>query len=145
MTQLSRRLGCATLACGALLACAAAPSLAYRERSVGSREQIAWVRRAAGNFLAAESSGNGAAACSVLIAPLRATQNRHSCQERWNVRLRALRGDRAARSRLRTDQHAVASAAVRVHGNSATIELPAPLLGASNRFVWTENCWMLTP
>jgi hypothetical protein len=40
--------------------------------------------------------------------------------------------------------HAIASAVVVVHGNWATIALPAPLLAdASNRFRWTENCWML--
>jgi hypothetical protein len=30
-----------------------------------------------------------------------------------------------------------------VHGNVASIELSAPLLRGANRFVWTENCWML--
>jgi hypothetical protein len=30
-----------------------------------------------------------------------------------------------------------------VHGDLASIELPAPLMGGPNRFVWTENCWML--
>ena len=47
-------------------------------------------------------------------------------------------------ARLRTQMHAIASAVVVVHGNWATIALPAPLLAdASNRFRWTENCWML--
>jgi hypothetical protein len=32
-----------------------------------------------------------------------------------------------------------------VHGDWATIALSAPLMGnSSNRFYWTENCWMLT-
>jgi hypothetical protein len=30
-----------------------------------------------------------------------------------------------------------------VHGGVASIELPTPLMGGANRFVWSENCWML--
>jgi hypothetical protein len=30
-----------------------------------------------------------------------------------------------------------------MHGDGATIELPTPLMGSSNRFVWSENGWML--
>jgi hypothetical protein len=47
------------------------------------------------------------------------------------------------RARLQADRHAIATAAVIVHGNLATIELPAPLLNGSNELVWTENCWMV--
>jgi hypothetical protein len=47
------------------------------------------------------------------------------------------------RARLRSELHAVAAARVVVRGNVASIELPAPLLHGPNRFVWTENCWML--
>ncbi len=71
-----------------LLACAAvllAPASASAHRhSVGSHEQIAWVRRAANNFLAAELAGNGAGACSILNVPLRATQGHETCEQRWN-------------------------------------------------------------
>jgi hypothetical protein len=30
-----------------------------------------------------------------------------------------------------------------VNGDIASIKLPAPLMGGSSRFLWTENCWML--
>ncbi len=30
-----------------------------------------------------------------------------------------------------------------VHGNVASIELPTPLMSGPNRFLWSENCWML--
>jgi len=142
MPFLSRRFLPALAALGALLGCAA-PALAYQERSVGSAEQIAWVRRAAGNFLAAELGGDGGGACGVLIARLRASEHHRTCQQRWDAHLRTMLHQPGERARLRSEQRAVASAAVRVHGNSASIELPAPLMGGSNRFVWTENCWML--
>jgi hypothetical protein len=50
---------------------------------------------------------------------------------------------RGARSRLRSELRAATSARVVVRGNVASIELPEPLLRGPNRFVWTENCWML--
>jgi hypothetical protein len=127
----------------ALLPAAVATAGAYSEHSVGSPEQIAWVRRAAGNFVAAELSGNGAGACTVLNAPLRVTEHHHTCEQRWNTRLRKLLRERGARSRLRAEQRAIAAARVVVHGDIASIELPAPLLSEPNRFLWTENCWML--
>jgi hypothetical protein len=125
----------------ALLTAAQAPG--YSERSVGSASQIAWVRSAADRFLTAELAGNGAGACAILTAPLRAPIRGHTCEARWNARLASQRRDRGARLRLRSDLRAVSSARVVVHGNAASIDLPAPLLHSTNRFLWTENCWML--
>jgi hypothetical protein len=126
----------------ALLAPAAAAG-AYSERSVGSAQQIAWVRRAAQRFVTAELARDGSEACAVLIASLRATVQGRSCEQRWKARLVKMLDERGVRSRLRSEQRAVSSARVVVHGNLASIELPAPLLHGANRFVWTENCWML--
>jgi len=139
---MSPRQAIVTLTCALALLLPAAAG-AYSEHSVGSPEQIAWVRRAAGNFVAAELSGNGAGACSVLNAPLRATEHHRTCEQRWNKRLGKLLRERGARSRLRAEQRAIPAARVVVHGDVASIELPAPLLGGSSRFLWTENCWML--
>jgi hypothetical protein len=140
---MSPRQTIATLTCALALLLAAAAG-AYSEHSVGTPEQIAWVRRAAGNFVAAELSGNGAAACAVLNAPLRATEHHHTCEQRWNARLGKLLHERGARSHLRAEQRATAAARVVVHGDLASIELPAPLIDGPNRFLWTEHCWMLT-
>ena len=140
---MSPRSAFATLACAAALLLPAAAAAAYSEHSVGTPEQVAWVRRAAGNFLAAELSGNGAGACTVLNAPLRARSHHLTCEQRWNARLARLLRERGARVRLRAEQRAIASARVVVRGDVATIELPAPLIGGPNRFLWTENCWML--
>jgi hypothetical protein len=122
---------------------APAPAAIASGGSQGTREQIAWVRRAAGNFIAAELGGNGAAACAILAAPLRAPQGGRSCQARWNARLATLLRDRSNRAGLHADSRAVGSARVLVHGWTATIALPAPLLAGRSRFVWSENCWML--
>jgi hypothetical protein len=46
-------------------------------------------------------------------------------------------------SQVRRQQRAASSARVIVHGNLASIDLPAPLLNGPNEFRWTENCWML--
>jgi 7-keto-8-aminopelargonate synthetase-like enzyme len=130
----------------ALLACAvtlALPASALGGYSVGSREQISWVRRAANNFVTAELSRNGAGACAILNAPLRASQHHRTCTQRWDARLRRLLRQRGARARLRVEQRAISAATVIVHGNTATIELPARLISGPNRFLWTENCWML--
>jgi hypothetical protein len=130
----------------ALLTCAAAliaPGSALGARSVGSHEQIAWVRRAATNFVSAELAGDGASACAVLNAPLRATEHRRSCAQRWDARLAKRLHEPGARTQLRTERRAIASATVVVHGDGASIELPAPLMSGPNRFRWTENCWML--
>jgi hypothetical protein len=125
------------------LAMLPATAAAYSERSVGTPEQIAWVRRAAQRFVTAELAANGAQACSILSAPLRATINGRTCEWRWKARLTRLLSVRGARSRLRSELRAATSARVGVRGNVAAIELPEPLLHGPNRFVWTENCWML--
>jgi hypothetical protein len=138
----ARRAGGA-LAVVLLLLLPPAAASAYAEHSVGTPEQIAWVRRAAGNFVAAELSGNGAGACAILNAPLRANRNGRTCQQRWDTRLARLLREHGERSRLRAEQRAIAAARVVVHGNLASIELPAPLMGGPNHFLWTENCWML--
>jgi hypothetical protein len=129
----------AVLCLGASAACASA----YSEHSVGTPEQVAWVRRAAGNFLTAELAGNGAGACAILAAPLRASVDHRTCAQRWDARLRELLRRRGERTRLRSELRARASARVVVHGSIATIELAEPLLDGANRFLWTENCWML--
>jgi hypothetical protein len=136
----------AAIAAITLLAGACATSVtaaAERARSVGSPEQIAWVRRAAGNFLAAELAGNGAGACGVLAATLRAQSGGASCAAHWDARLRRILAVPSARAGLRADRRALASATVVVRGRSASIALPAPLLGDRSRFAWTEMCWML--
>jgi hypothetical protein len=130
----------------ALLACAAVPALpagAASAHSVGSYEQVAWVRRAATNFVSAELAGNGAGACAILNAPLRATQHHRTCAQRWNAKLARLLHEPGGRARLRAQARAIPSAAVIIHGDVAAIELPAPLMSGPNRFVWSENCWML--
>jgi len=47
------------------------------------------------------------------------------------------------RAQLRKEARAIASARIVVHGEIASIELPAPLMSGPNRFFFTENCWML--
>ena len=139
---MSTRYGFAVLACTVALA---APASALADHSVGTREQIAWVRRAASNFVSDELSGNGAGACGILNAPLRATQGHRTCTQRWNAKLARLLHEPGARARLRAQQHAIPSAAVVVHGNIASLDLATALMSGPNpnRFVWTENCWML--
>ncbi len=133
------------LGCAATLALPAASAGAdsYPAHSVGSREQVSWVRRAAGNFVSAELSGNGAGACAILNAPLRASEHHRSCAERWDAKLAALLGEPGGRARLKEQRRAIPSAVVIVHGDVATIELPTPLMSGPNRFLWSENCWML--
>jgi hypothetical protein len=119
------------------------PAGALASGSVGSYEQVAWVRRAASNFVGDELRGDGAGACSILNAPLRATRNHVTCRQRLNARLATLLRRRGAREALRAEARAIRSARVVVHGDSASIDLPSPLLDGPNRFLWTENCWML--
>ncbi len=131
----------------AVLVCAAAlvyPAAALGGKSVGTGEQIAWVRRAATNFVTAELAGNGAGACAILNGPLRATHRHRTCGERWNSKLAKLLGEPGGRARLRAQRRAIPSAPVIVHAYVASIELPTPLIAGPNRFLWTENCWMLT-
>jgi hypothetical protein len=131
----------AVLAGAAALVLGATASASY---SVGSQEQIAWVRRAATNFVTAELAGNGAGACAILNAPLRTTQHHRTCAVRWNSKLAGILHRAGGRARLRAQEHAIAKAAVTVHGDVASIALPTPLIAGGNRFLWTENCWMLT-
>ena len=121
----------------------AAPSAAHAGRSVGTPGQVAAVRRAALRFVTAELAANGSEACAVLNAPLRASFRGRTCEQRWHLRLVSMLRERGARSLLRSELRAVARAPVVVRGNVATIELPTPLLHGPNRFLWTENCWML--
>ena len=121
-----------------------ARAASIRAHSVGTREQIAWVRRAATNFVTAELGGDGAGACAILNAPLRATQHHRTCARRWDVELARLLREPGGRSRLRSQARAIPSAVVIVRGSVASIDLPVPLMGGPNRFLWTENCWMLT-
>jgi hypothetical protein len=120
-----------------------APPGAASASSAGAHEQIAWVRRAAANFVAAELRGDGAGACSVLNAPLRATRHHKTCAQRWDSRLARTMREAGGRALLRAEAHAIPSALVVVHGNTASIRLPFPLASGQNRFLWTENCWML--
>jgi hypothetical protein len=130
----------------AALACAATliPSArALAADSVGTPEQIAWVRRAASNFVSSELSGNGAGACAILNAPLRTTQHHRTCAQRWNTKLSKLLREPKGRAHLHRLQRAIPSANVIVHGYIASINLPTPLMHGPNLFLWTENCWML--
>ncbi len=131
----------------AALACAVAlvaPASTLGARSVGSHAQIAWVRSAASRFVAAERSGDGAAACGVLDASLRATLHHRSCAQRWDEKLAALLRQPGARASLRADASAISSARVVVDGGyAATIDLPSPLMDGRSSFVWSESCWML--
>jgi hypothetical protein len=130
------------LTCAASLAGPAAAS-ASEGYSTGTPEQIAWVRRAASNFVTAELAGNGVGACAILNAPLRASAHHLSCAQRWHARLARILRERGGRARLRAERRAIPSAVVTVHGDRASIALPSPLLGTGSRFLWTENCWML--
>jgi hypothetical protein len=138
----ARRLAC--LAALVLVGAATAVSAsAIAARSVGSPSQIAWVRSAASRFVAAELAGDGATACAILNRPLRATVHGRTCAQRWDARLATLRGRRGARAALHRQARAINHATVMVRGNTAEIELPTPLFKGPNRFLWTENCWML--
>jgi hypothetical protein len=139
---LARR-GWIQLAVLAALGLVAAPAGSYSEHSVGTPEQIAWVRRAAGNFVSAELAGNGAGACAILAAPLRASSHGRTCARRWDAKLAGMLRERGERRQLRNLLGATASARVVVHGSGASIDLPGPLIDSANRFLWTENCWML--
>jgi hypothetical protein len=101
------------------------------------------VRSAASRFVAAELAGDGAGACAILNRPLRATEHGRSCAQRWDARLAALRSRRGARDALHRQARAINHATVLIHGNVAEIRLPTPLFKGPNRFLWTENCWML--
>ena len=120
-----------------------APASSLGAHSVGTAEQIAWVRRAATNFVNDELAGNGAGACAILNAPLRATRNHRTCEQRWDARLKHMLRSPAKRRLLRAERRQIARAAVVVHGNVASLGLKTPLFNGPNRFLWTEMCWML--
>lgn len=124
------------------VAAVALPGVAHAS-SVGTREQVARVRRAATNFVDAELRGDGAGACSILNAPLRVTRHHRTCTQRWDARLAATAREAGGRARLRAEARAIPSAVVVVHGSNASIRLPFPLMSGANQFVWSENCWML--
>jgi hypothetical protein len=113
------------------------------EYSSGTPEQIAWVRRAATNFVTAELARDGAAACAILNAPLRVTRRHRTCAQRMDARIAAGLRLPGARAHLRAQRREIRSAAVVVRGRVATVSLPSPLMAGPNRFLWTENCWML--
>ena len=126
-----------------LALCLIAPAGASAAHSVGTPSQIAWVRSAATRFIDAELTGNGAAACAVLNAPLRATRGHRTCEQRQDARISSMLRAGGARRALRGELRAVARAAVVVDGNHASLDLGTPLLNGPNHFVWTEMCWML--
>lgn len=111
--------------------------------SVGTPEQVSWVRSATTRFLTAELQHNGSAVCSILNAPMRRSYHNRSCEQRWDARLASLLSRKGARDELRADSSAVDSSRVVVHGTQATIALPHPLLDGVSRLLWTENCWMV--
>ena len=136
--------GIAMLSCAALLALPASASAASAPHSTGGAQQIAAVRGAAGNFVAAELAGNGAGACAHLTAAQRATEHGRTCAQRWDAKLTKLLREPGERAGLRKDAHAIGTAAVLVRGNIASIDLPTPFLGGDeSRLVWTESCWMV--
>ena len=134
------RHGIAAVACAEL---PAAPATALGANSVGAGAQIAGVRRAANNIVVAELGGNGAGVCAILRAPLRATEHRRTCAQRWGSKLAELLREPGGRARLQAQRHAIPSAVVTIHRGAASIELPTPMLNGLSRFLWTEDCWML--
>lgn len=47
------------------------------------------------------------------------------------------------RTQLHRQLRAIPTADVVIRGNLATLGLKTPLINGPNRFLWTENCWML--
>ena len=128
----------------AVLVCVSAlavPASALGAHSVGTAEQIAWVRKSATRFVTAELTDDGSEACAVLGAPLRAAEHGRTCEQRWGRKLAKLAP--TVRAKLRSQKHEIASAIVVVRGDYASLELPSELMSGPNRFYWTENCWML--
>jgi hypothetical protein len=117
---------------------------ASMSRTTAGAERTAWVRRAATNFIGDELAGDGAGVCAILDAPLRFTAHRRTCAQRWDLHLAQMLHEPGTRAKLRAQRRAIARAPVVVHGDSASIQLSSPLLrDPANRFLWTENCWML--
>lgn len=128
----------------AVLVCVSAlavPASALGAHSVGTAEQIAWVRKSATRFVTAELTDDGSEACAVLGAPLRAAEHGRTCEQCWGRKLAKLAP--TVRAKLRSQKHEIASAIVVVRGDHASLELPSELMSGPNRFYWTENCWML--
>jgi hypothetical protein len=130
----------AAFAYGSLLAAA---GQALAQPPGGTSEQRAWVRSAATRFVTAELAADGASACSILVRRLRGTEHGRTCAERWDAHLAVLLRKPGERAALRHALREIPQAPVALHGDLARINLPAPLLGDSSRFLWTENCWML--
>jgi hypothetical protein len=126
-----------------LAAALSAPATATAARSVGTPAQIAWVRSAATRFVDAELAGDGASACAVLNAPLRANRGSRTCAQRQDARIAGLLRSGAERRRLLAERRAIATAVVVVRGKVASLGLKTPLLNGPNNFLWTEMCWML--
>jgi hypothetical protein len=137
----------APTACAGLLAlvlsgAAAAPASAgWSSRS----NEISTLRGQTTRFITDELSGNGGDLCAVLNSPNSGLGPHQTCTQHWDAALRVLLRTSGARHRLTVDLHAVAGARIAFsHADYvATIALPTPLLGSSNRFYWTNNCWML--
>ena len=113
-----------TLAVLVCVSALAVPASALGAHSVGTAEQIAWVRKAATRFVTAELTDDGAGACAVLSAPLRATEHGRTCEQRWDSEAGDARDRPYARS-LRSQKHEIASAIVVVRGDDASLELPS--------------------
>ncbi len=112
---MSSRALLAALACTAALA---APAGLPASVSATSSSQVAWVRSAASNFVRAELSANGASACAILYAPLRASYHHRTCAQRWDAKLATMLGQPATRAALHADMGAIPSARVAVNGTT---------------------------
>ena len=121
----------------------ALPVSALASASQGTPEQIAWVRHAASRFVTAELKRDGAEACAVMSAPMRAVRHGGSCERRWRAKFTALLGRDGERARLHAQLQQISSAVVLIHGGSARIVLSTPLVDGHSNLVWSESCWML--
>jgi hypothetical protein len=101
------------------------------------------VRAQTTRFLNDELNDNGSDACAVLNSPQAGVPAHETCAQKWDAALRRLTASQ--RRALHADKRAVPTAQVTFSGSDlyATIALPTPLLGNSDRYYWTNNCWML--
>jgi hypothetical protein len=134
--------GRAALVAAALSAATAAPASAGWSSHAN---EVATLRAQATRFVNAELQGDGATVCAVLDKPNQGVGAHQTCTGHWNATLRAMHNTAGARQHLRADLRAIATARVTLthNGYVATIALPTPLLGDSDEFYWTQNCWML--
>jgi hypothetical protein len=102
------------------------------------------LRAAVTRLLDAELAGDGGTACGILYAPLTGVVAGRDCAQRWDTRLGRMLHAPGGRASVRANLRAVASAAIAMNGNYASIALPHQLLDGASRFYWTANCWMLT-